>query len=128
MTDKHSCFPIVPKLACEHFGFQCLNPSKPITLLGGLTSFGGAGNNYSLHAITEMVRQLRVGRGTTGLVLANGGWITYQHVIILSRQPRASGDAYPQENPLPTLLEVPSPKIQDKATGAATIEVRGDRY
>jgi hypothetical protein len=23
--------------------------SKPITLLGGLTSFGGAGNNYSMH-------------------------------------------------------------------------------
>jgi hypothetical protein len=24
-------------------------PAKPITVLGGLTSFGGAGNNYSMH-------------------------------------------------------------------------------
>jgi hypothetical protein len=44
-----SCFPIVPKLACQHLGLDITSPSKPITLLGGLTSFGGAGNNYSMH-------------------------------------------------------------------------------
>lgn len=43
------CFPIVPKLACHHLGISILKPSKPLTLLGGLTSFGGAGNNYSMH-------------------------------------------------------------------------------
>ena len=43
------CFPIVPKLACHHLGLPTTNPPKPITLLGGLTSFGGAGNNYSMH-------------------------------------------------------------------------------
>lgn len=43
------CFPIVPKLACSHLGLNLEHPGKPITLLGGLTSFGGAGNNYSMH-------------------------------------------------------------------------------
>lgn len=43
------CFPIVPKLACLHLGIPIVHPSKPLTLLGGLTSFGGAGNNYSMH-------------------------------------------------------------------------------
>lgn len=43
------CFPIVPKLACHHIGLDLRHPSKPITVLGGLTSFGGAGNNYSMH-------------------------------------------------------------------------------
>lgn len=47
--DFYSCFPIVPKLACLHLGLDILKPRKPITLLGGLTSFGGAGNNYSMH-------------------------------------------------------------------------------
>jgi hypothetical protein len=47
--DFYSCFPIVPKLACHHLGIPILNSDKPLTLLGGLTSFGGAGNNYSLH-------------------------------------------------------------------------------
>lgn len=46
---KQSCFPIVPKLACYHLGLPIINPPKPITLLGGLTSFGGAGNNYAMH-------------------------------------------------------------------------------
>jgi hypothetical protein len=45
----YSCFPIIPKLACHHLGLSITNPPKPITLLGGLTSFGGAGNNYSMH-------------------------------------------------------------------------------
>lgn len=49
MFDFYSCFPIVPKLACLHLGLDMLQPQKPITLLGGLTSFGGAGNNYSMH-------------------------------------------------------------------------------
>jgi hypothetical protein len=43
------CFPIVPKLACHHLGLSITKPQKPLSLLGGLTSFGGAGNNYSMH-------------------------------------------------------------------------------
>lgn len=46
--DLYSCFPIVPKLACHHLGLP-IDSRKPITVLGGLTSFGGAGNNYSMH-------------------------------------------------------------------------------
>lgn len=49
LYDFYSCFPIVPKIACSHLGLSITNPEKPITLLGGLTSFGGAGNNYSMH-------------------------------------------------------------------------------
>ena len=45
----YSCFPNVPKLACRHLKLPMTGGSKPITLLGGLTSFGGAGNNYSMH-------------------------------------------------------------------------------
>jgi len=49
LYDFYSCFPIVPKMACNHLGLSITKPEKPITLLGGLTSFGGAGNNYSMH-------------------------------------------------------------------------------
>jgi acetyl-CoA acetyltransferase len=49
LFDFYSCFPIVPKLACQHLGLPITKGAKPITLLGGLTSFGGAGNNYSMH-------------------------------------------------------------------------------
>lgn len=123
LYDFYSCFPIVPKLACEHLGLQTTASPKPITLLGGLTSFGGAGNNYSMHAISEMVRQLRQGKGKTGLVLANGGWVTYQHAVVLSKSPRKDGLPYPDEAPLPNLVtDVQIPPIAEQAEGDAIVE------
>lgn len=132
-------------MAAHHLKISFLNPSKPITLLGGLTSFGGAGNNYSLHvrlflcipfpypfslrnklsipyrsssksfyidtkfkAVTEMTRQLRRrtqrkanGNQETsnGLILANGGVLTYQHVVCLSTKPRSNRKQYQNGNP-----------------------------
>ncbi|KAK6431089.1 hypothetical protein LTR95_012754 [Oleoguttula sp. CCFEE 5521] len=123
LYDFYSCFPIVPKLASTHLNLPILNPPKPITLLGGLTSFGGAGNNYSMHAITEMTRQLRAAKGKNGLILANGGVVTYQHVLCLSREPRKDGKAYPAANPLPAVVtDVAVPEIRAQAEGEAVVE------
>lgn len=72
-----------------------------------------------------MARKLRAGNGTTGLVLANGGVLTYQHVICLSSRPRADGQPYPAHNPLPSVLDhITTPPIDDTAEGEAIIEVR----
>lgn len=72
-----------------------------------------------------MARRLRAGNGTHGLVLANGGVLTYQHVICLSSRPRADGQTYPAHNPLPSMLESDTiPKIDETAEGEAIIEVR----
>jgi hypothetical protein len=72
-----------------------------------------------------MTRKLRAGNGTTGLILANGGVLTYQHVICLSSKPRADNQPYPDHNPLPSILKpsVP-PIIAETAEGEAIIEVR----
>ncbi|RMZ77563.1 hypothetical protein DV737_g4291, partial [Chaetothyriales sp. CBS 132003] len=123
--DFYSCFPIVPKLAASYLGLSLegYSDNRPFTLLGGLTSFGGAGNNYSMHAITEMTRALRSGRGKNGLILANGGNLTYQFVICLSSQPRKDGGPYPKKNPLPeTITNVPVPSIDENPEGEAIIE------
>jgi len=75
-----------------------------------------------LQALTEMVRQLRKGNGQSGLVLANGGVVTYQYVVCLSTQPRTS--PYPDSNPLPAIItDVPVPTVDVRATGEAIIEV-----
>lgn len=124
-----SCFPIVPKIAKHHLS---LPDTTPLTLLGGLTFFGGAGNNYSMHAFTEMTRQLRhrksTGVDSNGLILANGGVMTYQHVVILSSQPRKDKNPYPSANPLSSNpSEDPAPTIEEKAKGEAIIEVSSRR-
>ncbi|GAB7354601.1 hypothetical protein MBLNU459_g5041t1 [Dothideomycetes sp. NU459] len=121
--DFYSCFPIVPKMACDHLGLSVTRPEKPISLLGGLTSFGGAGNNYSMHALAELVRQIRKGQVKHGLVLANGGTATYQHAVCLSSSQRRDGSAYPAENRLPVVLsDASTPAIENRAEGAAIIE------
>ncbi|KAF1999553.1 hypothetical protein P154DRAFT_436929 [Amniculicola lignicola CBS 123094] len=122
LYDFYSCFPIVPKMACQHLGLPMTKGEKPITLLGGLTSFGGAGNNYSMHALTEMTRQLRDGKGKKGLVLANGGVLSYQHVIVLSTTPREDR-VYPERNPLPPqVTDLPAPDVAVDAEGEAEVE------
>jgi hypothetical protein len=66
---------------------------------------------------------LRDGYGSTGLVLANGGSVTYQHVICLSKTPREDGSSYPTQNPLPDNLESePHPKIDVAVEGEVEIE------
>ncbi|KAF2705373.1 hypothetical protein K504DRAFT_388115 [Pleomassaria siparia CBS 279.74] len=123
LFDFYSCFPIVPKMAASHLGLSITASEKPITLLGGLTSFGGAGNNYSMHALTAMTRALREGRGRKGLVLCNGGVMSYQHVVVLSKEPRAEG-GYPEGNPLKEHVDdVEVPEIaMDDAEGEAVVE------
>jgi hypothetical protein len=122
LYDFYSCFPIVPKLAAHHLGLPITGGPKPLTLLGGLTSFGGAGNNYSMHALTEMTRQIRAGKGKRGLVLCNGGWLSYQYVVVLSKEPRSNG-AYPEKNPLSDYTGVPAPEMDTEAEGEGVVEV-----
>jgi len=70
-----------------------------------------------------MVRQLREGKGQYGLVLANGGVVTYHHAVCLSSQPRCS--AYPNLHPSSTLtVDTPVPVVDTQAEGAAVVEVR----
>lgn len=70
-----------------------------------------------------MTRQIRAGKGKTGLVLANGGVATYQAVVCLSRSPRRDGLPYPDSNPLPEMItDVQTPTIDVQAEGEATIE------
>lgn len=72
-----------------------------------------------------MVRQLRSpGNKKHGLILANGGVLTYQYVICLSSRPRDDPLPYPKSNPLPEVLkDVPAPVVDETADGEAVIEV-----
>jgi hypothetical protein len=127
LIDIYSCFPVVPKLAATHLSLPLTGGPKPLTLLGGLTSFGGAGNNYSMHALTEMTRQLRSGNGKRGLVLCNGGVLSYQYAIVLGTEPRTS--PFPLEQALPEMVEdVEVPALAVEAQGEAVVEVSSSLF
>jgi acetyl-CoA C-acetyltransferase len=86
MFDLYSCFPIAVFAVQEELGLS-RDDSRPLTVTGGLPFFGGAGNNYSMHAIATMVRRLRDDRGAYGLVGANGGYLSKYSVGIYSARP-----------------------------------------
>jgi acetyl-CoA C-acetyltransferase len=81
--DFYSCFPIAVFNVRDGLGISPDDP-RPLTVTGGLPYFGGAGNNYSMHAIAEMVRRLRGAPGEIGLVAANGGFLSKYSVGVYS--------------------------------------------
>lgn len=85
--DLYSCFPIAVSNVCDGMGLSADDP-RGLTLTGGLPYFGGAGNNYSMHAIAETVRAMRERPGSHGLVGANGGTLSKYSVGIYSTTPR----------------------------------------
>ncbi|KAJ6787054.1 hypothetical protein PWT90_03193 [Aphanocladium album] len=123
--DFYSCFPIVPKLACDHFGLSSTTPEKPISLLGGLTALIDL---TTFKALTAMTRELRSRKYQNGLILANGGMLTHQYVVCLSAQPRKDGKDYPSKNPLPLVVQDPAPPFVEDADGPATIETYTIEY
>ena len=86
LIDLYSCFPIAVFATREELGIAADDPRR-LTVTGGLPFFGGAGNNYSMHAIASMVRALRASPDAFGLVGANGGYLSKYSVGIYSARP-----------------------------------------
>ncbi len=98
LFDFYSCFPIAVFNVRDALGLSPDDP-RPLTVTGGLPYFGGAGNNYSMHAIAAMVRMLRVRPSARGLVGANGGYLSKYSVGVYSAMPapwRGFDSAAPQ--------------------------------
>lgn len=77
-----------------------------------------------------MVRILRNGHhARNGLILANGGVLTYQHALCLSTRPRGNDPIYPPQDPLPThVTDIPAPAVTATAEGEAVVEVSRFAY
>ncbi len=78
LFDLYSCFPCAVEIAAHELGLS-EDDDRVWTVTGGLPYFGGAGNNYSTHAIASMVDRLRT-EGGQGLVTALG-WFSTKHSI-----------------------------------------------
>jgi acetyl-CoA C-acetyltransferase len=82
-AELYSCFPCVPKMARRIIGWPA---NRPASTIGGLTFAGGPIANYMSHAAAGMVTRLRQG-DRVGLLYGNGGYVTKNHALILSRDP-----------------------------------------
>ncbi len=73
VVDLYSCFPSAVQLGARSLG---LSTDEQLTRTGGLPFAGGPWNNYVMHGIATVVRDLRDRPGEHGLVWANGGYAT----------------------------------------------------
>ena len=78
LIDLYSCFPCAVQMAADALGIDVLGDERPPTVTGGMTFFGGPGNNYVTHSLATMTERLRERPGTTGLVTGLG-WYASTH-------------------------------------------------
>jgi acetyl-CoA C-acetyltransferase len=77
--DLYSCFPSAVEISRQAIGIPEDDP-RDLTVTGGLASFGGPGNNYTMHAIASVVDRIRHNSRLKAMVTANG-WYNSKHAI-----------------------------------------------
>jgi len=120
--DIYSCFPIAVFSACDALGIAA-DDKRGLTLTGGLPFFGGAGNNYAMHSIVNVVKKLREQESGYGLVGANGGMLSKHAVGIYSRQSSGGGWRPCNDRALQATIDgAEVPAVEHNPDGQATIE------
>src|SRR5690606_7863401 len=80
-VDLYSCFPSAVQIAARELGLPADDPQRPLTETGGLTFFGGPGNNSGTHGTIGVARALReAGPGEFG-ISSSLGWYATKHAI-----------------------------------------------
>lgn len=117
LVDLYSCFPSAVQLGAQSLG---LSLDRQLTRTGGLPFAGGPWNNYVMHSIATVMRELRDGTGSTALVWANGGFATKHAFGVYRTEPAAAGfrHAYPQAD----IDALPRREVSTDHSGPATIE------
>ncbi|HET9874859.1 MAG TPA: acetyl-CoA acetyltransferase [Mycobacterium sp.] len=124
--DLYSCFPVPVFNICDTFGLAA-DDARGLTLTGGLPFFGGAGNNYSMHAIAEAVAAARRVPGEFALVGANGGMMSKYSVGVYSTTPTEWKPDHSSglQDEADRLGKV---AVTEHADGPATVETYSVRY
>jgi acetyl-CoA C-acetyltransferase len=124
--DLYSCFPAPVFNICDGLGIEPDDP-RGLTLTGGLPFFGGAGNNYSMHAIAETVQRARSTPGSYGFVGANGGIMSKYSAGVYSTKP----GEWTADRSADLQAEIdawPAPAEARRADGWATVETYTVRH
>ena len=119
--ELYSCFPVAVEIAADMIGLAHDDP-RGLTLTGGLPYFGGPGNNYSMHGIAEMVGRCRAHPGTTGLVFANGGYLTKHSFGVYSSQPATHWQRSDPATYQATIDALPAPAFTETPSGEGIVE------
>jgi acetyl-CoA C-acetyltransferase len=122
VVDLYSCFPSAVQTGAAALG---LTPERQLTRTGGLSFAGGPWNNYVLHAIATVVTDLRERPGESGLVWANGGFITKHSFGVYSTSPPVGGFRHEADEVQAEVERVPGRQLADGGDAAGDAVVEG---
>jgi acetyl-CoA C-acetyltransferase len=114
-VDLYSCFPAAVQLGATALGLAWDDPARPLSVTGGLTSAGGPGNGYGLHAVATLVPMLRERPDEYGLSTSLGWYATKHALGVYSARPPRQRFAHlrpaferPAPRPVRTTLDRPA--------------------
>lgn len=123
--DIYSCFPSAVEMAMKELGLggPAGGDDRPLTVTGGLSFFGGPGNNYVTHSVAAMVDACRADPGSLGMVTGLGYFLTKHSAGIYSARPPEQG--YVRADPSATKAKIEATPARVPAgayAGPATVE------
>ena len=129
--DLYSCFPSAVQTAMKELGLAgpAGGDDRPLTVTGGLSFFGGPGNNYVSHSVAGMVDACRADPGSLGLVTGVGWFLTKHSAGIYSARPPEAG--FVRVDPTTTQATIdalPGRTAARAYAGPATVEATAVQY
>ena len=129
--DLYSCFPSAVQAAMKELGLAgpAGGDDRPLTVTGGLSFFGGPGNNYVSHSVAAMVDACRADPGSLGMVTGVGWFLTKHSAGIYSTRPPEQG--FVRVDPASTQATIdaaPGRTAAGACTGPATVEATAVQY
>lgn len=119
IVDLYSCFPSAVQLGAQSLG---LSLDSQLTRTGGLPFAGGPWNNYVMHAIATVMRELREDPAQKALVWGNGGYTTKHAFGVYATEPSPRGFTYDYPQDQIDALPRRDLALPADAAGPATIE------
>jgi acetyl-CoA C-acetyltransferase len=129
--DLYSCFPSAVQTAMKELGLAGPGggDDRPLTVTGGLSFFGGPGNNYVSHSVAAMVDACRADPGSIGMVTGIGWFLTKHSAGIYSSRPPEKG--YVRVDPATTKAKIDASPAREPAgpySGPASVEATAVQY
>jgi acetyl-CoA C-acetyltransferase len=118
--DLYSCFPIAVEVGASEIGLG-LDDARGLTLTGGMSFFGGPGNNYTSHGIASAALRLRES-GRFAYVSGNGGLLSKHSLGIYGSECNPDGFVLAETLAEQSAIEASALDVVFAAEGEARVD------